>query len=50
MMQSGVLLSTKTVIYRKRFKIPLISAVLGLLIDPSQYCLIPLQALNSCMF
>jgi hypothetical protein len=50
MMQNGVLLQTKMSIYRKRFKVPLISAVLGLLIDPSQYCLIPLQSLNSCMF
>jgi|694.fasta_scaffold09425_3 hypothetical protein len=49
MMQSGVVLPTKVPIYRKKFKIPLISAVIGMLIDPSQYCLIPLQSLNSCM-
>ena len=33
-------------INRKKFKVPLLSAVMGTLIDPSQFLLIPLKAIN----
>jgi hypothetical protein len=49
MIQNGVIGTTKTPIYRRKFKIPLISAVIGILIDPSQFMLIPLQAINSLL-
>ena len=40
---------TKFPIVRKKFKIPLMSAVMGVLVDPSQFKLIPLQSINSIL-
>ena len=48
-MQNGQILPSKVPVYIKKFKIPLISSVLGLLIDPSQFLLIPMQALNNTL-
>jgi len=45
-MQNGLILDQKIPIATRVFKIPLISAVLGLLIPESQFVLIPLRALN----
>ena len=42
----GVIQTQKTPCIRKKFKIPLISAVMGVLIDPSQFLLIPLKSIN----
>lgn len=47
--QNGSYLSTKIPIYRIKLKLPLISAIIGVLIDPSQYLLIPLQSINNVM-
>jgi hypothetical protein len=45
-MQNGLILPSKIPINRRKFKIPLISAVMGLLIPESQFILLPLEALN----
>jgi hypothetical protein len=45
-MQNGLILPTKIPISQRKFKIPLISAVMGLLIPQSQFILLPLEALN----
>lgn len=45
----GTLQAQKTPIYRKKFKLPLISSVIGVLIDPSQFLLIPLQSISSAL-
>lgn len=45
-MANGKILPFKIPIVKKVFKIPLISAVIGLLIPEDQFVLLPLQALN----
>lgn len=47
--QNGSYLTTKIPIYRVKLKLPLISSVMGVLIDPAQFILIPLQSINSAM-
>lgn len=49
MIMNGQYLSTKVPIIRKKFKLPLLSSVIGALIDPSQFLLIPLQTVNTCL-
>ncbi len=46
---NGLVLQTKVPIVQRKFKIPLISSVLGILIDPSQYKLIPLQSISTLL-
>lgn len=46
---NGTYQQTKTPIYRRKFKIPLISGVIGILIDPSRFVLLPLISINSAM-
>ncbi len=41
-MQNGMILKTKVPMKQKTFRIPLISSVLGVLIPPDQFTLIPL--------
>lgn len=48
-MSNGYILPSKIPIYRKKFKIPLISGVMGVLIDPSQFILIPLRTINETL-
>ena len=47
--QNGQILPTKIPILRKKYKLPLLSSVIGVLIDPSQFLLIPLQCINNCL-
>lgn len=42
MFANGQFLRKKIPISRRKFKIPLASAVIGALIDQSSYCLLPL--------
>jgi hypothetical protein len=42
MILNGQFLRTKEPIFRRTFKIPIASAVIGALIDQSSYCLLPL--------
>ncbi len=49
MIQNGQITPTKIPIFRKTFKIPVISGVIGCLIDPSQFKLIPLESINSLL-
>lgn len=46
---NGLISSSKFPIVQRKFKIPLISSVMGVLIDPSQYKLIPLQSLSTLL-
>lgn len=46
---NGYILSTKIPITQRKFKIPLISSILGVLIDPSQFKLIPLQSVSTLL-
>ena len=48
-MQDGVILNQKIAVSKKTFKIPLISAIIGLLIPQTQFILLPLKALNDVM-
>ena len=48
-MLNGKITRTKFPIWRKKFKIPLASAVMGCLMDPSSYCLIPLESINDVL-
>ncbi len=45
-LMNGKIASTKTPLYRRKFKIPLISGIIGILIDPSQFILIPLASIQ----
>jgi hypothetical protein len=45
-MINGIIIPQKIPISRKTFKIPLISAVMGLLIPASQFVLLPIRAFN----
>lgn len=45
MLYNGQILPTKVPIYRRKFKIPLLSGVIGALIPVNQFLLIPLAAL-----
>jgi hypothetical protein len=45
-MVNGKILPQKIPIAKKTFKIPLISAILGVLIPQDQFILIPIKALN----
>ena len=45
-MQNGLLLPYKVPILTRTFKVPLISATMGILIPQSQFALFPVSALN----
>jgi len=45
-MKNGLLLRKKVPITKRTFKIPIISAILGLLIPEDQFVLLPIKALN----
>ena len=45
-MLNGLILQQKIPISRRTFKIPLLSAVIGLLIPATQFVLLPIKALN----
>lgn len=43
--QNGNLLPSKVPVLTKNFKIPILSSVVGVLIDPSSFLMIPLKSL-----
>ena len=45
-MLNGVILPQKLPVARRTFKIPLLSAVMGMLIPPQQFVLLPIRAFN----
>lgn len=46
-MQNGILLPAPVPLRRKTFRVPLISAILGILIPPDQFKLIPAASLKN---
>lgn len=44
-MQNGQILPHRVPLTQKKFRVPLISAILGVLIPPDQFTLIPLESL-----
>lgn len=48
-MKNGIILPTKIPIAKRTFKIPILSAILGLLIPEDQFVLIPIKALNDIL-
>jgi|JI61114C2RNA_FD_contig_31_6681197_length_1247_multi_3_in_0_out_0_1 hypothetical protein len=48
-MTNGQILPQKVPIAQRTFKIPLISAVMGLLIPQNQFVLLPLRAINDLL-
>jgi hypothetical protein len=49
MIINGNFQQTKSPIYKKKFKIPLISAVIGVLMDPNNFSFIPLASINDLL-
>lgn len=48
-MQNGQLLPAKVPVSSQLFRLPLISAICGILIPPEQFLLIPIQALYNLL-
>lgn len=48
-MMNGKIMKQKTPISKRTFKIPIISAILGLLIPEDQFVLLPIKALNDVL-
>ena len=48
-MANGIILPQKIAVSTRTFKIPLISAVIGLLIPENQFVLLPLRSLNDLL-
>jgi hypothetical protein len=49
MIINGNFQQTKSPIYKRKFKIPLISGVMGVLIDQNSFNLIPLASINDLL-
>ncbi len=49
MLQNGQIIPSKIPIFRKAFKVPIISGIIGCLIDPCQFKLIPLSSVNTLL-